>query len=163
VVKLLGQDLLANEISVKAEYQQDLPQIHADQLQLEQVVMNLITNAIDAMKSQPPTKRRLWLTTGLKNNSMVCLLVRDSGSGVPAGNQERIFDPFYTTKLSGTGLGLAICRKIIESHGGTLRLAETSSQGSVFEIDLPRARAEIDRIETVQAETAPHEDELARL
>lgn len=158
VVKLLGQDLLANEISVMAEYQQDLPQIHADQLQLQQVVMNLITNAIDAMKVPAPTKRRLWLTTGLKNNSMVCLFVRDSGSGVPAGNQERIFDPFYTTKLSGTGLGLAICRKIIEGHGGTLRLAETSSQGSVFEIDLPIGVAE-----TVRAEATPYEKELVHL
>jgi signal transduction histidine kinase len=88
------------------------------------------------MGCRPAGKRRLWLWTGFDGKA-VSLCIRDSGPGVSNDNRERVFEPFYTTKPNGMGLGLAICRKIIEEHGGTLRLAQTSAYGTMFEIVLP--------------------------
>lgn len=136
VVKLLQHDILANGISVRLRCQEDLPLIKADHTQIHQVILNLVRNAIDAMSGRPADKRRLGLRTTTDGETVV-LLVRDSGPGVSEDGRKRLFDPFYTTKANGMGLGLAICRTIIEEHGGSLRLAETSSHGSLFEAVLP--------------------------
>jgi C4-dicarboxylate-specific signal transduction histidine kinase len=122
-----------------ADYQDGVAQVHADRTQLQQVVLNLVRNAIDAIGSAPQGAKRLRLVTKLNGQSDVLLSVEDSGSGIAAENRERVFDPFFTTKSSGMGLGLAICQIIIEEHGGVLRLARTDSQGSVFEVALPIA------------------------
>jgi signal transduction histidine kinase len=136
VVKLVQHDILTNAIYVRARCQEDLPLIKADHAQIHQVILNLIRNAIDAMSGCPAGKRRLRLRTRFDGQS-ITLCVRDSGPGISDDDRERIFEPFYTTKVNGMGLGLAICRKIIEEHGGALRLADTSSHGSKFEIVLP--------------------------
>jgi signal transduction histidine kinase len=138
VVRLVHHDLLTSEISVRAICQEDVPLIRADHTQIHQVILNLVRNAIDAMSSCPAGERRLLLWTSFdRKKSVISLCVRDSGPGVSERDCERIFDPFYTTKANGMGLGLAICRTITEQHGGTLRLAETDSHGSMFEIVLP--------------------------
>jgi len=137
VMRLVQHDILANGISVRVRCREDLPLIYADQTQLQQVVLNLVRNAIDAMSCRPSGERRLRLWTTWDGKSGVSLCVRDSGSGVSDDDHERIFEPFYTTKSNGMGLGLAICRTIIEEHGGTLRLAETHAHGSMFELVLP--------------------------
>jgi signal transduction histidine kinase len=133
VVKLVHHDVIVNEICVRVRYQEDLPLISADHAQMQQVILNLVRNAIDAMSGRPAGERRLWLWTGFDTKS-IRLRVRDTGSGVSDKDREHIFDPFYTTKSNGMGLGLAICRKIIEEHGGTLHLARTNTHGSMFEI-----------------------------
>jgi signal transduction histidine kinase len=137
VLKLVQHDVLANGICVGVQYRKNLPLVHADHTQLQQVILNLVRNAIDAVTCRAAGERRLRLWTGFDGRSIISLCVRDSGPGVSDYERARIFEPFYTTKLNGTGLGLAICRTIIEEHGGALRLAQTGSHGSMFEVVLP--------------------------
>jgi C4-dicarboxylate-specific signal transduction histidine kinase len=97
----------------------------------------LIKNAIEAMATGPTAVKTLRLVTTKDANSVVSLSIRDSGPGITPENGTHVFDPFFTTKSSGTGLGLSISKKIIEDHGGDLRLTKTSSNGCTFEITLP--------------------------
>jgi signal transduction histidine kinase len=137
VLRLLQHDLQINEVSVATEFQGNLPEVHLDSMQLQQVLLNLVKNAIDAMSSVPPEARHLWLTTGFDGHSTVLLSVQDSGPGIPVKDRERIFDPFFTTKFGGMGLGLAICFTVVENHGGKLRLVKSDSDGSIFELAMP--------------------------
>jgi signal transduction histidine kinase len=137
VLGLLQHDLEASQVAVATEYQVNLPPVHADRVQLQQIVLNLVKNAIEAMSSLPSGSRHVRVATRLNGNSTVLLSVQDSGHGITAEDQDRIFDPFFTTKPTGMGLGLAICRTVAQEHGGNLRLVETSSHGSIFEIELP--------------------------
>jgi len=137
VLSLLQHDLEASQVAVATEYQVNLPPVHADRVQLQQIVLNLVKNAIEAMSSLPSGSRHVRVATRLNGNSTVLLSVQDSGHGITAEDQDRIFDPFFTTKPTGMGLGLAICRTVAQEHGGNLRLVETSSHGSIFEIELP--------------------------
>ena len=140
LLSLVQRDLYANGISLTTECEPNLPQVQAEPTQLQQVVLNLVKNAIDAMDGVPRGERRLRLVTGLDGKSAVSLCIQDSGPGITAENQDRIFDPFFTTKPTGMGMGLSICRTIIESLGGNLRLAITNDRGSSFEIVLPIAQ-----------------------
>jgi signal transduction histidine kinase len=99
--------------------------------------LNLVKNAIDAMRSVAPETRRLRLTTGFEGRSTVWLSVQDSGPGIAVEDRERIFDPFFTTKSGGMGLGLAICFTVVENHGGKLRLVQSDSEGTTFELAIP--------------------------
>jgi C4-dicarboxylate-specific signal transduction histidine kinase len=137
VLSLVQSDLLLNEVSVATEFQNDLPEVYADRTLIQQVILNLVRNAIDAMDSRPAPARRLRLSTGYNGNSVVSLYIQDSGPGISATDQNSIFAPFFTTKPTGMGLGLSICRTIVEDHGGTLRVAKTDSRGTSFEITLP--------------------------
>ena len=141
VMALMNADLQVSEVAVTAEYHDDLPQVHGDRTQMQQVLLNLVRNAIEAMMSVDRRARRMRVVTQPGGNSSVLLSVEDSGLGIPEGDRPRIFDPFFTTKRTGSGLGLSICRTIIEDHGGDLRLARTDSRGSVFEIALPTKSA----------------------
>ena len=139
VLGLLQHDLQANQVAIATEYDGSLPPVRADHVQLQQIVLNLVKNAIEAMSSVPSGSRRVRVVTKLNGNSTVLLSVQDSGHGITAEDQDRVFDPFFTTKPTGMGLGLAICRTVAQDHGGDLRLVETSSHGSIFEIELPIA------------------------
>ena len=134
---LLQHDLESSQVAVATEYQASLPPVRADRIQLQQIVLNLVKNAIEAMSSAPSGSRHVRVVTRLNGNSRVLLSVQDSGHGIAAEDQDRVFDPFFTTKPTGMGLGLAICRTVAQDHGGNLRLVETSSHGSIFEIELP--------------------------
>jgi two-component system, LuxR family, sensor kinase FixL len=112
-----------------------LPDIGADRIQIQQVVMNLVRNSIDAMTSWP--KRELTLKTRLKGEDQVEVSVIDTGPGVSESVRANLFTPFMSTKANGTGLGLAICRSIIEAHGGNLWYEETPSGGATFKFVLP--------------------------
>jgi len=136
---LLQHDLETSQVAVATEYLGNLPPVRADRIQLQQIVLNLVKNAIEAMSSNPSGSRHVQVVTRLSVNSTVLLSVKDSGQGITAEHQDRIFDPFFTTKPTGMGLGLAICRTVAQDHGGNLRLVETSSHGSIFEIELPIA------------------------
>ena len=137
VLRMVENDLHVHGITVSTELQEDLPQIMADPTLLQQVILNLIKNAIEAMTTGPTPIKALRLVTTQNGNSVVSLTVQDSGPGITPENETHIFDPFYTTKSSGMGLGLSISRRIIEDHGGDLRLTKTSSNGCTFEITLP--------------------------
>jgi signal transduction histidine kinase len=141
VLSLMRHDLQTNGISVTTVLADDVPEVHADPMQLQQVILNLVRNAIDAMISTSPKNRRLRLATSLNGHSSVLLSVQDSGPGIVERDPTHIFEPFVTTKSSGMGLGLSICRTIAEDHGGELRLAQTDSSGCVFELMLPTGTA----------------------
>jgi signal transduction histidine kinase len=134
---LLQNDLQVYGISVATQYDSKLPQIEVDHIQIQQVMLNLIKNAIEAMQSVPPGKRHLQISTGFDGKSLVACYIQDTGPGVATKDRDKMFVPFFTTKPSGTGLGLSICRTIVETHGGTLRLAKTDSFGSSFEVAFP--------------------------
>ena len=139
VFMLVEQDLLLNNVSVATEFQNDLPEVYADRTQIQQVILNLVRNAIDAMATTVPSARRLRLTTSINGHSSVSLSVQDAGPGIATENSDRIFEPFFTTKPAGMGLGLSICQTIAQDHGGSLKLAKTDFDGSVFELTLPFA------------------------
>jgi C4-dicarboxylate-specific signal transduction histidine kinase len=137
VLDLIQDDLRVGGTTVAAEYQDNLPEIHAAHTQIQQVILNLVKNAIEAMRSAPPGKRYLRLATALHGKSGVAVYIHDSGAGIAAEDRDRIFDPFFTTKLTGMGLGLSICRAIAEDHGGDLRLSKTDHHGTSFALILP--------------------------
>jgi signal transduction histidine kinase len=136
-LRLLKHDLQINEILVATEFQGNMPDVQVDAMELQQVLLNLVRNAIDAMKSSPPEERRLQLKTGFDGQSTVLMSVQDSGPGIPAADRQRIFDPFFTTKLGGMGLGLAISSTLVANHGGKLKLVKSDAEGSTFELELP--------------------------
>ncbi len=138
VLTLVEQDLLLNKVSVTTDFQDGLPDVYADRTQIQQVILNLVRNAIDAMGATVHA-RRLHMTTSTNGISSVLLSVQDTGPGVAAENSDRVFEPFFTTKASGMGLGLSICQTIAQNHGGSLRLAKTDFDGCVFELALPFA------------------------
>jgi signal transduction histidine kinase len=145
VLNLVQDDLRVEAITGTAEYQENLPQIHAAYTQIQQVILNLVKNAIEAMRSSSSGNRRLRLVTGFDGKSSVSVYIQDSGGGIAPQDRDRIFDPFYTTKPLGTGLGLFICRVIAEEHGGELRLSKTDSHGTSFELLLPIGSASDNR------------------
>jgi signal transduction histidine kinase len=119
----------------------EVPSILADRVQLQQVLVNLIANAIDAMRSVCDRQRRLRITVGVVERDGVLVSVADNGAGIAADMRERIFDPFFTTKADGMGLGLPICRSIVEAHGGRVWASPGCPHGTVFRLILPAREA----------------------
>jgi signal transduction histidine kinase len=136
-LRLLKHDLQMKEVSVTTEFQGNLPEVRLDGMELQQIPLNLLRNAIDAMNSSSPEARWLRLKTSFDGQSTVLMSVQDSGPGISAEDQERIFDPFFTTKPDGMGLGLAISSTLVANHGGKLRLLKSDSDGSIFELAIP--------------------------
>ena len=114
----------------------DLPYIVADRIQLQQVVLNLIKNAIEAM-SDSEGPRELCIRSATDGSERVLVAVRDTGPGLDPKHADRVFDAFYTTKPNGLGMGLAICRSIIEAHGGRLWATANEDRGATFQFTLP--------------------------
>jgi signal transduction histidine kinase len=138
-IRLLQHDLANNQVSINIDCPETVPPISGDPVQIQQVLLNLIKNALDAMASVPPERRTL-VVSSRSEAARVMLSIRDSGVGIPIENQSRVFEPFFSTKYEGMGLGLAVCRMIIERHGGDLRLIQSDGTGSVIEVALPAAR-----------------------
>jgi C4-dicarboxylate-specific signal transduction histidine kinase len=136
MIVLLGGETTRYSISVRTELAADLPQVMGDRVQLQQVLMNLMINGIDAMKDVDGT-RELAIKSQRGENEEVVLSVIDSGVGLPPHQADQIFDAFFTTKPHGTGMGLRISRSIIESHGGRLWAADNSPRGASFYFTLP--------------------------
>lgn len=118
----------------------DLPELSGDRVQVEQVVSNLLSNAVDAMETVPRPNRRVTITIDAEPKRMV-LVVADTGCGIPAEELDRVFEAYVTTKPGGLGMGLAICRTIVESHGGTLHAAPNPPRGTRFTMTLPLEEA----------------------
>jgi signal transduction histidine kinase len=138
-VKFLRGELRMNNVTVQLEAPADLPMVLGNRSQLMQVLLNLITNAIEAMASVTDRPRLLSIRASLGLPSRVSVTVADSGTGIDTQHAAHIFDPFFTTKSRGTGLGLAICRRIIEAHGGHISTSPGTGHGLTFEILLPTA------------------------
>src|SRR5437879_3639468 len=136
MVVLLGSEAMRYSISVTMELAADLPQVMGDRIQLQQVMMNLIVNSIDAMKDADGT-RELAITSKRTEDEQLLISVSDTGVGLPAQQADKIFNAFFTTKLHGTGMGLSISRSIVESHGGRLWAADNSPHGASFHFTLP--------------------------
>jgi C4-dicarboxylate-specific signal transduction histidine kinase len=135
MIVLLRSEATRYSISVRTELSADPPLLTADRLQLQQVLMNLIINAIDAMKDVDGT-RELAIKSQRAGDGLVLVSVSDTGVGLPP-QQDQIFDAFFTTKLQGTGMGLSISRSIVEAHGGRLWAADNSPRGASFHLTLP--------------------------
>jgi two-component system, LuxR family, sensor kinase FixL len=140
VLRLMRTDLIDRGVSLKTEIAGDLPQILADRVQIQQVLLNLLTNACDAMAGAEPQERRLLLRADRSDGS-VHVSLADRGTGLPADEIERVFEPFVTTKSHGLGLGLTVCRTIISAHGGRLWATNNSDRGATFHFELPAADA----------------------
>jgi PAS domain S-box-containing protein len=136
MVVVLHSEASRYSISVRTEFAEDLPQIMGDRVQLQQVMMNLIMNSIDAMKDMDG-KRELIIKSQRAENEELIVSVSDTGVGVPPQQADQIFNAFFTTKVHGTGMGLRISRSIIESHGGRLWAAGNSPRGASFYFTLP--------------------------
>lgn len=130
-------DFRGSLVAVDLLLQNDLPTVTGSRIQIEQVVSNLITNAIDAMRSVPDRERRLRIIAKLDDEYTMRVSVADRGAGIPAEHGEEIFKPFYTTKPDGMGMGLMFCRSAVESHGGRLWVEENNPRGAVFSFTLP--------------------------
>ncbi|MBW7965841.1 MASE4 domain-containing protein [Bradyrhizobium sp. BR 10261] len=135
VLQLLHEDL--GHIQTTIELDGELPRIMANRVQLEEVIANLIRNAIQAMEAVEPTYRTLRLKTKSDGNGNAVLEIADTGPGIDPERLEQIFEAFVTTKVNGTGLGLAICRSIVENHKGTLTASSDGKRGASFRVILP--------------------------
>ena len=136
MIVLLRSEITRHSISVRAELAADLPPVMGDRVQLQQVMMNLITNSIDAMKDVDGP-RELAIKSQRAEHEQVMVCVSDTGAGLPPQQADQIFSAFFTTKPHGTGMGLSISRSIVEAHSGRLWAADNSSRGASFHITLP--------------------------
>lgn len=136
VLELVRSEIRRNQILLRTELAGDLPLMAGDRVQLQQVILNLVMNAIEALVEVEAEAREL-LVSAAADERKVTVSVRDTGSGMPPERLERIFEAFYTTKPNGMGMGLAISRSIIEAHGGTVYAAPNFPHGTVFGFTLP--------------------------
>jgi signal transduction histidine kinase len=138
VIVLLQDKGHQHSISIRTTLDGALPTITADRVQMQQVLMNLMLNGIEAMED---TGGELAVTSRKTDGGQLQISVSDSGSGLPLDKLERIFDPFFTTKVQGTGMGLSISRRIVESHGGRLWACANTGRGATFQFALPNKMA----------------------
>jgi len=138
VLAMVALDLRTQRVSVKTDLREGLPQLVADRGQLQQVFLNLITNAIEAMGSITNRTRILWVSSDvIPESSNIVVTIADSGPGLQDKDNDQIFEPFFTTKSTGSGIGLAVCRSIVEAHGGSLRASANKPYGTIFQVILP--------------------------
>jgi C4-dicarboxylate-specific signal transduction histidine kinase len=140
VLKLIRTDLIGHKVTVDTELSPNLPVVTGDPVQLQQVLVNLVVNACDAMADCNVPERRLLIRTGIENgSSTVIVSVTDRGGSIPDKKMEEIFEPFFTTKEKGMGLGLSVCRTIIDAHRGKLWATNNADRGATFHFTLPVA------------------------
>jgi len=137
VLAVVRGELVDHQVSLQSELSDRLPTILAARTQLQQVLLNLVMNAIDAMNSVINRERVLIVKSEIGESGGVKITVEDSGTGIDPSHVDRVFEAFFTTKAQGMGMGLSICRSIVESHGGTLSVSPRSPNGSVFCVMLP--------------------------
>ena len=126
-----------NRVSLQPQLSADLPRVRGDRVQLQQVILNLIINGLEAIAKSKDGRRELAVSSDRDKANNVVIAVSDSGEGLDTANTDRVFDAFFTTKPDGMGMGLAISRTIIESHGGRLWATANSPRGAVFQFSLP--------------------------
>jgi PAS domain S-box-containing protein len=140
VMTLLKREALLRGVAIDMELGPQLPPVVGDRVQLQQVVLNLVLNAVDAMADLAPESRKVIVRTEREDDREARVAVRDCGTGLDEQSLHRVFEPFYTTKPEGLGMGLAICRSIVEAHGGRLRAANNPDRGATFTFTIPVSR-----------------------
>ena len=143
-ISLSQEALVKNDVSVHTRFAQGLPFVRADRVQLQQVILNLITNAVEAMSGVSEGTRELCVSAERTGSGEILVAVRDTGPGLDTENLDRVFDAFYSTKPRGLGIGLSICRSIIEAHRGRLWASRTEPHGATFQFTLPQVSVHID-------------------
>jgi C4-dicarboxylate-specific signal transduction histidine kinase len=128
--------LRTNQIAVQTDLKERLPRIRGEQIQLQQVLVNLITNAIDSMATKTG-QRLLVIRSAVHHSKFVMASVEDTGKGLEPGVVDRLFNPMFTTKTDGMGMGLSICRSIIEAHEGRLWVTADQGRGAIFHFTVP--------------------------
>ena len=136
-LQLLHSELVNKKIKVDTDLEPDLPSITGNAVELQQVLINLIVNGMEAMASTPPSQRKLTIATTETRNGYVAVSIQDRGTGLPPTDEKRIFEPFFTTKSGGLGLGLSISSTIVISHGGELTLKTPPNGGTIATVMLP--------------------------
>ena len=139
VLALAQNQARRSRVNLKQELAEGLPPVLGDRVQLQQVILNLVVNGLEAIADSKNGERELSVSSSMDESNNLIVAVRDSGAGLDAANLERVFDAFFTTKADGMGMGLAISRTIIESHGGRLWATSNSPRGAVFQFTLPKA------------------------
>ena len=140
VVSLLHSDAVLHNVHVELEMAADAPKILGDRVQLQQVILNLLLNAFQAMKDAPVSERQVILRSSYDNGQTVIIAVHDCGVGLREDQMEKMFQPFYTTRSDGLGMGLPISRSIIETHGGRLWAQNNPGRGATFYFSVPVVR-----------------------
>lgn len=140
-IVVLGRSaIITNGVSIQTRLSEGLFPVHGDRVRLQQVLLNLLLNAVEAMGPREAGAREQLISTEQEHGG-VLVSVRDSGPGIDPSHLERVFDPFYTTKSSGMGMGLSICRSIIDAHGGRLWAEMNEPRGAIFQFTLPNEQA----------------------
>jgi signal transduction histidine kinase len=142
ILAFIRSDSVLEGLSIETELAPGLPAVSGDQVQLQQVLLNLMLNAVDAMNKAKPNLRKLVIKTENEEDQGVKVSVRDFGSGIDEANRDKLFEPFYTTKSAGMGMGLAISQRIIHAHGGEIRAETNPDAGATFYFTLPVAEKE---------------------
>jgi signal transduction histidine kinase len=140
VARLVSSDVIIRHVQIRLELGAGLPPVCGDRVQLQQVILNLLMNGLDAMRESGEGERSLVLRTSSPDPAHVVVAVEDSGIGIDKADLERVFHAFYTTKPEGLGMGLAIARSIVEAHHGRLEARSNPERGATFTLTLPAAK-----------------------
>jgi two-component system sensor kinase FixL len=141
VAALIASDALLRNVQVQLDLAPGAVLVRGNRVDLEQVLLNVITNAMDAVAENPVPERTVVMQTSCSEDGLVHVTVRDRGVGLPAGVADRIFEPFVTTKADGMGMGLAVARSLVDNHGGSIRAANQPGGGAVVTISIPGSSA----------------------
>jgi len=137
IVDLLQSEISINNVSISKDYMEGIPSVYCDKIQIQHVMINLLVNALDAVKEKPEGNREVQVSIRIEKNDNILVSISDSGSGIKIINLETVFDTFYTTKKKGMGIGLSICKSIVENHDGRIWASNNPQGGAVFSFTLP--------------------------